>query len=181
MGWIGEIEAVFDSIESEFAIVLDAAGCREGWLQGEFFHRLNQRDGTFRVNWFQLAKNSHADLYGELHGKMVAEIKIVGQRGYLKKNINGTSSIGAFLPDDPNGRIDITPSLLEQVNEKEGSVLKDYCRLKRADDELRKYLMLVIHKNGLIDDAGRAAQAIKFPGDETELDYRGFFVRIWPV
>lgn len=181
MHWVNKFKKVFDSLEKEFAEVLKAYRCREGWLQGEFFRRLKNKSNDFSVNDYPIAKKQTADFHAVYPKEMVAELKILGACDYYKKNIDGNCDLKNFTPKRKKGRIFVTNRHLKNVNSKEGSILKDFLRLKSIKEKIEKYQILVIHKNGSADELGRAALAIKLPGTETTLNYKDFIVRIWKV
>src|SRR5258708_4332105 len=67
----------FDASAESIGVVLDAWGCREGWLQGELY-RAGRRRGL-RVNQYSLGGNRKADLCClESPPRMVAEVKVLG-------------------------------------------------------------------------------------------------------
>lgn len=66
----------FDYAAESLGVVLNAWGCREGWLQGELY-RAGRRRGL-RVNEFALGGNRKADLCCLEPPRMVAEIKVLG-------------------------------------------------------------------------------------------------------
>jgi len=66
----------FDSSAKSIGIVVDACGCREGWLQGELY-RSGWRRGL-ETNKYSLGDYKKADLSCEKAPKMVAEVKIIG-------------------------------------------------------------------------------------------------------
>lgn len=68
-------EQTIERIHKPLAVVLDAAGCREGWLQGELF-RAGKKLGVC-VNQ-RFAPGQTADLACGDPLEMLAEIKIVG-------------------------------------------------------------------------------------------------------
>ena|GEM_PF-2148225 len=76
--WPSLFLSVFESVSNTLSIVLQAAGCREGWLQGEFFRYGHSLNIPIDVNDFDLGNRQKADLSSDHHPKMVAEIKIVG-------------------------------------------------------------------------------------------------------
>ena len=77
MDWIAYFDQFFSPRAEELAVIIDAAGCREGWVQGEMF--LHGRDLGLRTN----ATRSRFDLLCP-SPPMIAEIKICGG-GYAQK------------------------------------------------------------------------------------------------
>ena len=74
--WTSFLIEFFDNIQDALSEVLNASGCREGWLQGEFFRYGAERD--LRVNEYSLGGQKRADLYCPKEPRMIAEIKIIG-------------------------------------------------------------------------------------------------------
>ncbi len=179
MKWIDLIEQVFDSIREPLSIVLNATGCREGWLQGEFYRHLIERDKDFRVNEYKIPPGGKADLNGKKPSPMVGEIKIYGVYGYQKKNIDGHSNIDMYLPIDKGHRIDVTEEHINRA--KSGSLLNDLIRLRKIQEDLERYMIVVIHKNEQVDKFGEAIQAIRLTQNEFTFEYPDFLVRIWKV
>lgn len=83
LDWLAHFEQFFLHIATPLAVVLDADGCREGWLQGEFY-RYGRRHGP------KLSTNTSTDSpqkkFDLLCGcpPMLAEIKIAGGNYYAK-------------------------------------------------------------------------------------------------
>ncbi len=179
--WVNRFQEAFHAIEKRLSEVLGAAGCREGWLQGELYRFFRKTDDGFRVNEYRLSGRQKADLYGSRPTEMIAEIKIYGTSSYLRKNIDGTSDISAFLPNTEGKRIDVRRADLDRVNLKEGSLLKDLLRLRSVEAQLQKYMILVIHKNGHKDKFGRAITAIRLTKEEWTFEFKDFILRIWRV
>ena len=90
--------ALFAEIARRMAVVLKADGCREGWLQGEFYRHFRPQYNGFRVNCSYRGGRVKHDLYCPLPNEMVAELKVYGMRGYFNKNLCGQSNIKRFLP-----------------------------------------------------------------------------------
>ncbi len=179
MKWIDLFEQVFNSIAEPLSVVLNATGCREGWLQGEFYRHLIERDKDFMVNEFEIAPRAKADLYGEKPSRMVAEVKVYGVWNYYQKNIDGHSNIDMYLPIDEGQRIDVAEEHINRAGS--GSLLNDLIRLRKIQEDLEKYMILVIHKNAQVDRFGEAIQAIRLTQNEFTFEYPDFLVRIWEV
>ena len=86
MDWISFFDAFFSQRAAELERILDAGGCREGWLQGEVF--LYGRNVSIQTN----ASRRKHDLQCGLH-PMIAEIKICGgdyaakMRDYIENDV----------------------------------------------------------------------------------------------
>src|SRR4051794_207616 len=98
MSWAEQILAFFGEIASPLAIILNAEGCREGWLQGEFYRHFSTPENGSRVNCSFCDNRVKHDLYCERPTEMAAELKVYGQSGYYTKNLCGQSNISRFLP-----------------------------------------------------------------------------------
>jgi hypothetical protein len=89
--------SVFDTRANALAEVLSARGCREGWLQAEFFRAVRVRG--VQVNAYPLGKGETADLFSDFAPRMVAEIKIIGadhqskMRDHLDKDVRRLRAI----------------------------------------------------------------------------------------
>lgn len=175
------IKDAFASFEGSLNEILNATGCREGWLQGELFRYYRRVDPAFSVNTFALGNGKKADLHGTLPEEWVAELKIYGQAGYFHKNIYGYSDISEFLPSSPEQRVDVTQQHLDAVHPKEGSLLKDCLRLRGIKSVQHKFMVLVIHKYDPPDDFGLAISAIRLSQAEVTFDYSDFLLRIWRI
>lgn len=77
MNWMDVFLSVFRSRQKDISKILDAGGCREGWLQGEFY--LHAPLGTLETN----ATLKKYDLSSTTH-PMLAEIKICGGEYHSK-------------------------------------------------------------------------------------------------
>ena len=71
MKWTSIFKLFFDSRKNEIDKILDAQGCREGWLQGEIF--LCAPPNSLQTN----ATSQKYDLVSKID-QMIAEIKICG-------------------------------------------------------------------------------------------------------
>ena len=76
-------DSFFRDTRESLAVVLNASGCREAWLQGELFRAGRSRD--LRVNEFGLGARRKADLYCPVNPRMISEIKTIGADYYSKQ------------------------------------------------------------------------------------------------
>lgn len=99
--WLSFFEQTIERIRDPLSTVLLASGCREGWLQAEFFRA--GRSLNLRVNEYPLGKRMTADLS---HGRpidMLAELKIVGSdhqpkmRGRIERDASRLKAVS--LPE----------------------------------------------------------------------------------
>ena len=97
MDWGTQFRAFFEARQDEIAHILDAGGCRECWLQGEFY--LAFRDKCLKTN----VTSKKYDLRCEADGvrPMIAEIKICGgdyspkMQGYIEDDVRKLVSAGS--------------------------------------------------------------------------------------
>lgn len=80
MDWIAFFTSFFERRKEAISRVLDARGCREGWLQGEIFIYAGELGLSLQTN----GKRQRYDLYST-SPPMIAEIKIAGG-DYQPKN-----------------------------------------------------------------------------------------------
>lgn len=182
--WAATILDLIADFKGELAEVLKASGCREGWLQGELFRRLRAKGiQDVQTNEYPYAGNvrARADLW--VPGKMVAEIKVLGDCGFLPKVIDGSTSIQRlrenYHPREAGGRRIITKELVE--NSLGSSLLWDFKRLSRVEDRFERILLLILQKTDQPDDVGRALHALQMSGQEITKDLGGFVARAWTV
>jgi hypothetical protein len=80
--WLRFFSSTIEAIREPLSVILNASGCREGWLQGEMFRAGRAFD--LRVNEYALGGRQTADVScGDLPD-MLAEIKIVGANYFPK-------------------------------------------------------------------------------------------------
>jgi hypothetical protein len=80
--WLDFFVKTVDEIHGRLSVVLTASGCREGWLQAEFY--LAGRQYNLRVNERNLGARQTADMSCGDGPDMLAEIKIVGAHCFPK-------------------------------------------------------------------------------------------------
>ena len=179
--WIDAFRHAFDGMAADLAVVLNAKGCREGWIQAELFRRLSQSDPDFSVNSYKLSKGKTADLHGQKPNPMLAEVKVLGTEGYYNKNLAGCSNLALFLPANEKDRVDLCDEHLAVVDDAVDSLLRDFGRLKSAPANFERYLILVLQTSGVADTFGKAISAIRVTANETTLSYPEVLVRIWRI
>jgi hypothetical protein len=139
---------VFNETKDNLAIILDAKGCRERWLQAEFF-RLATTDSEFEVDFllkkFVLGRGS-VDFSGEHPTRMIAELKIVGGNFLhgtkvftgLSTKSSGNQTVERLLGGEKVEKVDLKYA-------KENSLFRDIGRLRLIEQQkLEKYAILVI-------------------------------------
>jgi hypothetical protein len=129
MKWPYRFLELFSEIEDPLAVVLKADGCRENWLQGEFFRRFHE-DGL-RTN--QAVSGLKHDLYCDIHPRMVAEIKIYTDD--IKRHRKQIADLGPrlwLLAD------------IESLGPATGSYLADVLRLLKLSVPEERYMVLVL-------------------------------------
>jgi hypothetical protein len=162
--WPNRFLAFFREIEKHFSVILQAEGCREGWLQGEFFRHF--RENGVQVNYPGLDRAKH-DLYCKLPSEMLVEIKV-----YVD-DIRGTE-IKRFVRSkggDPLSHADIL-----NLDPPNGSYLRDVLRLmERPTPPDERYMILVLPKEG---DRAISGLHVVAREHETEENFGTFRVRI---
>ncbi len=63
MSWPDRFLALLADIARPMAVVLNADGCREGWLQGEIYRHFAPRHNGFRVNCSYRSGRVKHDVY----------------------------------------------------------------------------------------------------------------------
>jgi len=180
--WPSKFRTTFDALAPSLAVVLNAAGCREGWLQEELYRQLANQDPDFQVNTYELGPGKRADLHGIRPVPMIAELKVFGDRGFYNKNLDGRSNIDIYQTPMADARIDLTPEHLGRVHPSVDSLLRDYQRLREhPSKDIEKYLILVLHLSGKPDRFGQAVRAIRISNNELTFHYPNVLVRIWAV
>lgn len=187
--WVDIFKDEFRKARKSLPTVLNAARCRELWLQGEFYRSIVSYDSDFVVNDFPIGKRKTADFYGKKPYEMVAELKVYGlYSNYVRKNLYGRDSVTGFLPKPQNSRILVTSNHRKVVNAKESSVIKDYFRLLDFVGVRSKYLILVLDKQDYDHEQNcaqmefrKAIMAIKFAKKESCYETNEFLVRIWRI
>jgi len=187
--WFDYFHGQFDALAADLGVVLDASGCREGWLQGELFRRSPDQD--FAVNTYSYTGlRGKADLEGLRPGMagdeapMVAELKVIGGF-FAKKCLDGRNWTDDAMLDTyrpgPDGR---TRPMLEQVNRASGhSILADIRRLRTVTNRPYRYMILVRPYHGAGTALGLILERLKLAEREETWCYpnHGFDVRMWSI
>jgi hypothetical protein len=181
MSWSDRFLGLFAKIASPLAVVLDAEGCREGWLQGEFYRHFHTPQNDFRVNCSCGDKRAKHDLYCEHPAKMAAELKVYGLSGYYRKNLYGGSNLGQFLPATNGERVFLHQEEIERLQPTASSYLADVLRLQRLPASWERYMILVLQKAEKPDEFGRAILAVQVSPQELEWQCEHFLVRVSQV
>ncbi len=158
--WLDAFRSAFDGMAADLPVVLNARGCREGWIQAELFRRLSPSDPAFSVNFYSLNKGKTADLYGEIPSRMLAELKVLGTEGFYNKNLAGCSNLSLFLPAKEGDRVDLCADHLAVVVDAVDSLLRDFGRLKSASESFERYLILVLQTT--VGQTGLARRSVPF-------------------
>jgi hypothetical protein len=184
--WQGFWIRAFGNMAPRLADVLKANGCREGWVQGEFFRLAGKYAAPclLHVNTRPPSGSRGAfDLSSDGSHPMIAEIKIVGG-GYLRKNINGYHG----LLDLPQGwtltgctgqasRNEI------RFNAAEGSIFKDLSRLWNEPwdkaQPRQRHMIVVVPDDHVDTNIGPILTSMSFVGEEVNVRFPGFLVRLW--
>ena len=183
----GRLGAFFEEIQSPLSFVLNADGCREGWIQGELFRHFRPTDPSFNVNCSHASKRIKHDMVCGTPVALVAELKVYGLRGYCDKNLYG-GSLAAYQPLPADRRIPVdldTIIKLEPDRENKSawraywsSYFADVRRLSQIADVPERLMILVLQKAATIDRFGRAILAVQVSQQEHTFDLGQFLVRI---
>ena len=176
MSWPDRLFALFAEIARPTAVVLNADGCREGWLQGEIYRYFHPKYNGFRVNYSQGSGRVKHDVYCPLPTEMIAELKVYGMRGYFNKNLCGRSNIKRFLPAVAGARVNLSQEEIDDLGA--AGYLADVCRLRQLPDSLERYMILVLQKADEPDDFGKVISALQVSPEEWEWHCDAFLVRI---
>jgi len=194
--WPLLFKSFFYKIRSVLPIILEAEGCREGWVQAEAYkHFNNMLQYSFFVNRYK-----YIDVNGHFKGKadffcgedretadMVAELKVLGDY-FLPKNINGYPSFKGIPLNDIRHAYKYNICF----NPNEGSLVKDYYRLNDFCNAKNKLLILVMDKSITKDSDQNLREImlnIAFSPSSKSCNYdsdrrsnrKGFIVRIWKI
>lgn len=179
--WIDGFTAFFETVTESLPQILDAAKCREAWLQAECFRFFRERGDCFYVNTEPLPRedgklNDKADFSSyesdadDAAITMIGELKLLGTSGYQSKMFCG-GPIGDLVD-----RLDRDRRLLLDAAEVQdrvaGGLLRDYVRLKnyRQGERLPRLLILVLDTRAKEPDSlGRLLQAVELERRATVL------------
>lgn len=184
--WVSVFCGIFDKIHKELGVVLRAGGCREGWLQGEFYRR--SLESIITNSSYSCDKRLKVDLRCDspeafsINSKMIAEIKVCGGAYFPKcfDGVNGTKTIPSSYKPSKSGRI--YPSQIQLANSCGNSLLRESERL-RSEKNVSSYLILVRDIGNEETALGQALKHVCLSKKEWILDFRnhGFDVRIWKM
>jgi hypothetical protein len=178
MPWANRFLALFSEIASPLSVVLNADGCREGWLQGEFYRYFRTPGNGFRVNCSYCDNRVKHDLYSVRPTEMAAELKVYGLMGYYTKNLYGRSYISRFVPQVPGNRLLLSQEEIGDLQPAPSSYLADVLRLQQLPASVERYMILVLKKDDEPDDFGRAISAVQVSKRESEWECNDFLVRV---
>lgn len=171
--WSEWFVASIAGLENRLGFILELRRVRELWLQGELY-LLSTDEQNFRVNEWNKALGGEFDFTGD-SPKMIAELKICG-RGYMSKVLNGYT-----LANELMKKSKFTFEDMERHHSSQGSIFKDYCRLRSIGTGYEKYMIMVIPKIGEPDQLGALIEKAEFPGVETSIHLEWFDVRVFKL
>lgn len=186
--WVDGLKSFFEHVETDLAAMLDANGCREGWLQGEALLFFRNRGDAFYVNYERLSVSTKADFAAySSHGDdavlwMLGEMKVLGVKGYQEKVLG--LPIQPFIDRIHQGEQQLVMPPLEEA--RGWGLFSDYCRLRdyQSPPQLPRLLVLVLdtRKTREADRLGRVLQAIDFDAPALVLRQTDHFIaKCWPV
>jgi hypothetical protein len=181
MTWPEEFLGFFHEIAEPLTTVLNAEGCREGWIQGEFYRYFRKKVNGFQVNRCCAGKREKYDLYCNPPTAIVAEVKVYCRPGPRTRAI--LSRIEQSHPKIANESAAITRNQIEELAPAPGSYFSDVLRLQKlsAPMPIERFMILVLQKkSGELDEFGRRLLAVHLSEKhcEHDLDCAGFLVRI---
>jgi hypothetical protein len=173
--WADRLTKFFRAREEALGYILEARGCREGWLHGEL-HREFRRVPGFAINHHALSDGETADLLVE--GAMIGELKILGAR-YHPKVVTG----GSLKALRRAATRTVTP-LDDGLRLGPWGLVPDYFRLLRArvPPRVERLLVLVADvRDEDTDSVSDALRTIEFKGEARRIKLSRGFVRIWKL
>ncbi len=173
--WLKKMEQFFERKKVALTEVLDAAGCREGWLQGELFREFRAMPG-FMMNEFLIKKGETADI--ACAKQMAGELKSIGA-DYSPKCITG-GALRPFLKRD----IPQLDSSDSDLNLGSWGLVPDYFRLLNAPLPPGGSRLLILVADVQKSSTGSLATALRtidFAGTSARVELPRGFVRIWDV
>ena len=195
--WIHELQALFEDVGPSLTEVLDAWGCREGWLQGEafrFFRRRGKDRYDFRVNELPLVlddsngKSKKADLAFYVDNELACfgELKLYGTAGYYAKNLTGGAQLGPYLAKVNAGETVVFRNDASLEKEAQGGLLWDYYRLVKHQNSknagVSRLLVLVLDRREQPDDFGRVISNVEFEKPaKVLLSSPALLVKVWAL
>lgn len=180
--WFQLLSQFFESHSKGLGEVLDAEGCREGWLHGELFRyfRFHRGFESFKVNSLKIGEGKKADFSSEHPSKVVGEIKLLGSE-YGTKCITG----GAIKPFLERINLSITVADKNILCGRWG-LIRDFFRLHdfAVREKRGAYLVLIVdkrHEKKSDLSMTKALREINFIGPSKDLPFPAGVIRIWPV
>lgn len=122
----------FDYSAESIGVVVNAWGCREGWLQGEMY-RAGWRRGL-QVNNYPLGGNKKADLCCLESPRMVAEVKVLGAdyQGKMRYALDADVERLTAIPDSDLERYMVLVIPKCEVRSSLGDYLDSVCFAPRC-------------------------------------------------
>lgn len=173
--WIEGFRELFKSIEDSLPVVLDAAGCREGWIQGEAYKFFRNCGDAFYVNT-ETIKNpsdtgyqkadfaSYESQEDDAPLLFIGELKVFGTHGYCTKNLTG-GPLRPFIKRVQQGETITFLNTDEHWEMAQGGLLWDYFRIikHKPSLDIPRILFLVIDtRSKKTDNFGRVIQSVNF-------------------
>jgi hypothetical protein len=183
--WPELFKEFFRIIDKPLGEVFCAEGLREMWLQGEFYRYFKPQYDSFRINHSLNNSRIKHDLYSEQPTKMIAEIKVYGW-DFQGKNLDGSSikKYSEEVSKSNNGRLYFDKARIDNLTGMgEGVYLSDVRRLHNINQQIEKYMILILKKRiapNPDDEFGRVIKSVQVSDLEYDLDLPDllFFVRI---
>lgn len=194
--WIAAWRGFFESVAEPLSNVLDAQGCREGWLQAEAFRYFRQREVALYVNYLVLPgpaglKNRKADFASytshsdDAALEFVGELKVYGEAGFYKKNLTGGNFQEALRRLRRDGSVTFKNIPRDRQLVAGPGLLADYFRLVDYDagaDSPTRFLMLCVRRATKPDEFGATLAKAEFErAGVLLLDREDMYVKAWSV
>jgi hypothetical protein len=194
--WIRDFKEFFESRTDELGTVLDAIGCREGWLQAEAFRFFRSKNVAMYTNYLVLPgvsgkKNRKADFAvyrsdaDDAQLDLVAELKVYSERGTYPKGLTGGDL------SEVRRRIARTTPLVLGKHRRDRQMMvgpglmADYFRLvdfDAGDDAPARLLLLCVRRADAPDNFGTMLSKFEFEAaGVTLLDSPSMWVKGWFV
>lgn len=194
--WTRSFQEFFEGRAEELDFVLQASGCREGWLQGEAFHFFRSSGVAIYTNSLALPSvsgklnrkadfavyRSHAD---DAKLDLVAELKVHRERGSYPKGLTGGDLGEARRRVARTNPIVFSDQAIDRQMMLGPGLLADYFRLvdfEAGEDSPARLLILCVQRAAEPDNFGKILSQIEFEATGvTLLDTQSTWVKAWFV
>jgi hypothetical protein len=177
-------------------VVLNASGCREGWLQGEAFRFFRSKKAAIYTNYLPLhgdtdtgKKTADFAFYESDDDtaklELVAELKVYGELNFQTKIVTGGGLREVKRRIAEAGVATFDDNLADRNLQVGWGLLSDYYRLvdfNAGSDKPARMLILCVQKADVPDTLGKILSKIEFEAAGTTLlDTPQVWVKAWFV